>query len=136
MSWSEIKSLKKSEIESTFTQSKILLCKRNPVGQVYVAKGFRDMVHFTVGPEGKNQLCNFLKKWSIKYYELRGFDSDMEAPSWFKVNSMPTKVEEKGSPFLHEMNSKMKGLAKVFIPHLMKVSFQHHVSYYPRNVTV
>lgn len=122
MSWTEIKALKKSAIETTFSNSKVLLCKRNPTGQVYAANGFRDMVHFTLGPEGKLQLCKFLKKWSIKFFELRGYDSDMASPRWFNVSSMGNKTDNKSSPFLIEMASKMKLLGKNFIPHLMKVS--------------
>jgi len=121
--WTEIRSMKKADVISTFGNSKIVLCKRNPKGQVYSVNGFRDMVHFTVGSEGKKQLCSFLNQNSIKYYELRGYDSDMPSPDWFNVISMPKSNTERPSDFLSTMNSKINDLAKAFIPHLMKVCF-------------
>lgn len=111
----------KADANRAFKNSKIVLCKRNVKGQVYSARGFRDMVHFTVGSEGKNQLCKFLTGNSIKYYEFRGFKSDMPAPSWFDVSSMPHNSVDEPSEFLCGMQSKMKHLGKAFIPHLMKV---------------
>ena len=113
--------MKKADVVSMFGNSKIVLCKRNPTGQVYSANGFRDMVHFTVGSEGKKQLCTFLNQNSIKYYELRGFESDMPSPDWFNVISMPNCSTESPNDFLSTMNSKMNDLGKSFIPHLMKV---------------
>ena len=113
--------MKKADVVSTFGNSKIVLCKRNPTGQVYSANGFRDMVHFTVGSEGKKQLCTFLNQNSIKYYELRGYESDMPSPDWFNVISMPKSSTESPNDFLSTMNSKMNDLGKAFIPHLMKV---------------
>ena len=122
MSWAEIKSLNIRTAKATFKDSRIILCKRNTDGQVYAAHGFRDMVHFTIGSEGKKQLCNFLTSHSIDFHELRGYENDMESPSWFKVQSMPHKTSEAAPPFLSSMESKMQELGKAFIPHLMKVS--------------
>lgn len=122
MSWTEIKSLKKNDIQSAFKDSKIIACKRNARGQVYAARGFRDMVHFTVGGEGKKQLSSFLQLNQIKYYELRGFKNDMPAPDWFNVISMPDTSREPPSEFLSTMQAKIKELGKAFIPHLMKVN--------------
>ena len=123
MSWTEIRELKKSSVESTFNKSKIILCKRNMDGQVYAAHGFRDMVHFTIGNEGKKQLCTFFHNNSIRFYELRGYENDMESPSWFKVSSMPNKPDQAASPFLVSLKTKIQELGKVFILHLMKVRF-------------
>ena len=119
--WTEIRSMKKADVISTFSNSKIVLCKRNPIGQVYSANRFRDMVHFTVGSEGKKQLCTFLNRNSIKFYELRGYESDMPSPDWFNVISMPTSSTERPSDFLSTMHSKINHLGKAFVPHLMKV---------------
>jgi hypothetical protein len=115
--------LKKSEIEASFKDSKIVVCKRNAVGQIYAAKGFRDMVHFSVGSEGKLQLCKFFRSNGVQFYELRGYKNDMPAPDWFHVVSMPTNEVECESTFLTVMQSKIKELGSAFIPHLMKVSF-------------
>jgi hypothetical protein len=114
--------MKKADVISTFSNSKIILCKRNPIGQVYSANGFRDMVHFTVGSEGKKHLCTFLNRNSIKFYELRGYESNMPSPDdWFNVISMPTSSTERPSDFLSTMHSKINHLGKAFVPHLMKV---------------
>jgi len=120
--WTEIRSMKKADVISTFSNSKIILCKRNLIGQVYSANGFRDMVHFTVGSEGKKHLCTFLNRNSIKFYELRGYESNMPSPDdWFNVISMPTSSTERPSDFLSTMHSKINHLGKAFVPHLMKV---------------
>ncbi len=114
--------MSKSEAQSAFNNSKIIFCKRNVNGQVYAANGFREMVHFTIGNQGKEQLCRFFERNSIKFFELRGYETDMPAPPWFHVMSMPSKKEEETSPFLCNMKNKINQLAKTFIPHLMKVS--------------
>jgi len=120
--WTEIRSMKKADVISTFSNSKIILCKRNLIGQVYSANGFRDMVHFTVGSEGKKHLCTFLNRNSIKFYKLRGYESNMPSPDdWFNVISMPTSSTERPSDFLSTMHSKINHLGKAFVPHLMKV---------------
>lgn len=121
MSWTEMKSLKKSVIHANFRNAKILLCRRNVTGQVYAANGFRDMIHFTIGMEGKKQLCTFLRNNEITYHELRGFQSDTSSPNWFDVRSMPNKSSEVPDKFVSTMQKKVQQLGKLFIPHLMKV---------------
>lgn len=113
----------KACVTEAFEGSKIILCKRNVLGQIYAARGFRDMVHFTIGNQGKTVLCKFLNSKQIKYYELRGFKSDMPSPSWFHVSSIPHNSVDSPSGFLGCMHTKMKRLGKAFIPHLMKVRF-------------
>jgi hypothetical protein len=68
------------------------------------------------------QLCIFLNRNSIKFYELRGYESNMPSPDdWFNVISMPTSSTERPSDFLSTMHSKINHLGKAFVPHLMKV---------------
>ncbi len=128
-SWSNIRSMGKTGATEAFNGSKIILCKRNVEGQIYAAHGFRDMVHFTVGSQGKTVLCKFLKEKEIKYYELRGFKSDMPSPSWFNVSSIPHNSVDTPSEFLCSMQTKMKQLGKAFIPHLMKVCITIPIMY-------
>ena len=116
-----MRAMKKRDAQLTFNNSKIIMCKRNAIGQVYAARGFRDMVHFTIGETGKKQLSTFFENNSINFYELRGNEKDMPAPDWFHVESMPNKSEETPSTFITTMQMKMKKLGKAFIPHLMKV---------------
>ena len=121
-SWTEIRSMPKSEVNVVFKNAKIVMCKRNVNGQVYAANGFRDMVHFTLGNEGKQRLCNFLVNNSIRYYELRGYESEKATPIWFHATSLSPKSVDNKNTFLNGMKNRIEGLAKIFIPHLMKVS--------------
>ena len=108
--------------KKAFNNSKIILCKRNEHGQFYVAQGFCDMVHFTIGPEGKKQITKYFKDHEIKYHELKGLDTIEQQPPWFRVSSRGPKAK-KDVLFLTKIDLYMKNIASVFIPKLIKVSF-------------
>ena len=116
-----MKKMNPQQIHQAFAGSKIVLCKRNSSGQFYVARGLRNMVHFTIGPEGKTQLTAFLRKNNITFYELKGDDSDPEHPSWFQVLSRSNK-NSKECQFLDDIDEQLKSIGKTLIPELLKVS--------------
>ena len=115
-----MKKMNSSQVGTSFGGTNIVMCKRNSDGQFYVARGLRDMVHFTLGPEGKTQLSAFLKKHNVKYYELRGENSDCNHPAWFQVLSF-SKKNTKERSFLEKVDIQLKSIARVLIPELMKV---------------
>jgi len=98
-----------------------VLCKRNDNGQFYVAQGFRDMVHFSIGPEAKKQLSKFFNDHQVEYHELKGIDSNENQPPWFRVTSRSTK-SNRDIGFMETIDSHMNNIASVFIPELIKVS--------------
>ncbi len=121
LSWSDMKKMNPSQVGTAFGGTNIVMCKRNSTGQFYVARGLRDMVHFTLGTEGKTQLTAFLKKNMVKYYELRGENSDCNHPAWFQVLSL-SKKNTKERSFLESVDMQLKTIARDLIPELMKVS--------------
>ena len=126
LSWNELTSLPKKEINTIFSKAKIVLCKRDQRGQFYVATGFHDMIHFTVGPEGRKRLTKFFDTHSVFYHELRGLGNDKTSPDWFRVHSLGQIANEQDpcdAKFLRSLTEKVTDLANVMIPHLVKVSF-------------
>ena len=97
------------------------MCKRNDNGQFYVAQGFRDMVHFSIGPEAKKQLSIFFREHQVDYHELKGIDINENQPSWFRVTSRSSK-SNRDTDFMESIDSHMNNIASVFIPELIKVS--------------
>ena len=97
------------------------MCKRNDNGQFYVAQGFRDMVHFSIGPEAKKQLSTYFRDHQVEYHELKGIDSNENQPSWFRVTSRSPK-SKRDNDFMETIDSHMNNIASVFIPELIKVS--------------
>ncbi len=122
MSWSEMKQMTPSNVKEAFQSSKIVMCKRNAHGQFYVARGLREMIHFTLGPTGKTHLTAFLSKNDVNYVELRGEDNDSDHPPWFQVLSRSNK-NSKERKFLDEVDLQLKSIAEVLIPELLKVRF-------------
>ena len=119
-SWSDLNKLTSVIVTKIFTGAKIIMCKRNAVGQVYVAEGFKDMVHFTVGPDGKTRLTTFFKRHEVPFFQLKGEDSDPSHPSWFQVSSLSAK-NSKDKDFLNSVDDKLKSIAATFVPELLKV---------------
>ncbi len=115
-----MKQMTPSDVKVALQGSKIVMCKRNAHGQFYVARGLREMIHFTLGPTGKTQLTAFLSKNDINYVELRGEDNDPDHPPWFQVLSRSNK-NSKERKFLDEVDLQLKSIAEVLIPELLKV---------------
>ena len=122
LSWSEIKQMNPSKLQDIFHSSKVVMCKRNVAGQFYVARGLREMIHFTIGPTGKTHLSAFLNRFNIKHYEVKGDDNDQERPPWFQVLSR-SKKNTRNTDFLDEVDMQLKAIGKVLIPELLKVSY-------------
>ena len=126
LSWNQLTSLPKKEINTIFSKAKIVLCKRDQGGQFYVATGFHDMIHFTVGTEGRKRLKKFFDTNSVIYHELKGLGKDKTSPDWFRVHSLgqiATEHDSSKAQFLRSLTEKVTDLANVMIPHLVKVSF-------------
>ena len=125
-SWNQLTSLPKKEINTIFSKAKIVLCKRDQGGHFYVATGFHDMIHFTVGPEGRKRLTKFFDTHSVLYHELKGLGNDKTSPDWFRVHSLGQISHEQDpckAKFLQSLTVKVTDLANVMIPHLVKVCF-------------
>jgi len=100
--------------------TQVALVKRCEEVQCYVAQGFREMVHFTIGNKARTVVAKFFQSLQINCHVLRGFSNDSTSPSWFHVWSMPPKTE--ASSLQKQLHTKIRAVGLAFLPHLMKVS--------------
>jgi len=118
ISWERLRLQNTKLLRNCITQ--IALVKRCEDGQFYVAQGFREMVHFTIGNKGRIEVTNFFQRVGIDCHVLRGFSNDRTSPSWFHVQSMPGNSA--ATVLQKELHTKIRAVGLAFLPHLMRVS--------------
>jgi len=119
--WAQLKLMNRQSLRKAV--SKVAFVKRCEDGQLYIAAGFRKLLHFTVGNKGKVAALEFSQSVNIQCHILRGFTDDVNIPKLFHVSSMPGKGNNDVSSMQVELHSKVRAVGKAFMPHLMKVSF-------------
>ena len=83
--WAELKVMNRQSLLKAI--NKVAFVKRCEDGQLYIASGFRKLLHFSVGNKGKVAALEFFKSAGIQCHVLRGFADDVDVPTWFEIVS-------------------------------------------------
>lgn len=111
----------------------VIAIPRNTSGQMYVAQGLQSSLHFSLGPNGKDELHKFCNRNSIEFVVLDGF----EAINYVSSSIVPKKSSQcqELSLFVKNVNPKdITELEKKYIARMKAVANELWSTLFPVSI--